>query len=92
MKNKENQIENFVTKYSFDKLEGTLWSEDFYNCTLTGYNFAEKEIKKQIKDLKNKFSSWLVTEQSRKVVDQEEVNKLKIKLETLQELENKLKL
>ena len=48
---------------------------------------------KIIKDLKNKYGSWLVETQTRKltkIVDQEEVLKLKAKLELLTELEKKL--
>ena len=52
-----------------------------------------KETAKIIKDLKNKYGSWLVETQTRKltkIVDQEEVLKLKAKLEVLTEIEKKL--
>ena len=64
---------------------------------LAGFNSAEKEkevnLKKQIKDLKNKYSSHLVEHQLPKLgktINQEEVLKLKAKLEVLVELEKKL--
>ncbi len=53
----------------------------------------EVNLKKQLKDLKNKYSSWLTTEQGVKLgktINQEEVIKLRAKLEALQELEKKL--
>jgi hypothetical protein len=59
---------------------------------IEGKNSAEKETKKQLKDLKNKYSSWLTTEQGVKLgktINQEEVIKLRAKLELIQELEKK---
>jgi hypothetical protein len=46
-----------------------------------GAESVQKETKKQIKDLKNKYGSWLSTEQGSKlgkIVNQEEVLKLKL--------------
>jgi hypothetical protein len=60
---------------------------------LAGFNSAEKEIKKQLKDLKNKYSSWLTTEQGVKLgktINQEEILKLRTKLELIKEIEKKL--
>jgi hypothetical protein len=62
---------------------------------LAGFNSAEKEIKKELKDLKNKYNSWLKEIENvklTKTINQEEVIKLRAKLEVLQELEKKLKL
>ena len=91
MKNKEKLAE----KYAEGKSSSSVFREAHIKDFLAGFNSAEKEIKKQIKDLKNKYGSWLVEAQTRKltkIVDQEEVLKLKAKLEVLQELEKKLKL
>ena len=88
--------EQLAEKYAKEGVEIDIpYSNGLYYGFLEGFNSAEKEIKKQIKDLKNKFGSWLVEAQTRKltkIVDQEEVLKLKAKLEVLQELEKKLKL
>ncbi len=95
MKNKENQIEEGMLDFFgcdpayYSKEE----AQDVERAINIGYRIAEKEIKKQIKDLKNKFGSWLVTEQSRRVTslqNQEQILKLKAKLQALQELEKKL--
>ena len=71
------------------------WAEDSdsYTDFLEGFNSAEKEIKKQLKDLKNKYASHLVDEQRvklTKTINQEEVLKLKAKLELITEIEKKL--
>ena len=87
--------EQLAEKYAEEGIEIDIpYSNGLYYGFLEGFNSAEKEIKKQIKDLKNKFGSWLVEAQTRKLtktINQEEVLKLKSKLEVLQELENKLK-
>lgn len=60
---------------------------------LEGFNSAEKQTAKIIKDLKNKYSSHLVEHQLPKldkIINQEEVLKLKSKLELLTEIERKL--
>jgi hypothetical protein len=58
---------------------------------------AEKEnevnLKKELKDLKNKYNSWLKDLENvklTKTINQEEVIKLRAKLELIQELEKKL--
>lgn len=88
--------EQLAEKYAKEGVEIDIpYSNGLYYGFLAGFNSAEKEIKKQIKDLKNKYGSWLVETQTRKltkIVDQEEVLKLKAKLEVLTELEKKLKL
>lgn len=64
-----------------------------YYGFLEGFNSAEKQTVKIIKDLKNKYGSWLSTEQGNKLgktINQEEVLKLKSKLELLKEIEKKL--
>jgi hypothetical protein len=56
---------------------------------LAGYKSAEKEIK----DLKNKYKSWLKDLENvklTKTINQEEVIKLKAKIELLNEIEKKL--
>jgi len=94
MKNKEEKLDEFVTDFCWNNLPGDeLWSNEYYRCALGGYEIAEKEIKKQLKDLKNKYSSWLVELQIPKLgktINQEEVIKLKSKIEVLSELEKKL--
>jgi hypothetical protein len=80
-------------KYAEGKSSSSVFREAHIRDFLAGFNSAEKEIAKIIKDLKNKYGSWLVEAQTRKlskIVDQDEVLKLKAKLEVLQELENKL--
>jgi hypothetical protein len=84
-------------KYAEGKSSSSVFREAHIRDFLAGFNSAEKEnevnLKKQIKDLKNKYGSWLVEAQTRKlskIVDQEEVLKLKSKLEVLTELEKKL--
>lgn len=94
MKNKEEKLAEFVTDFCWNNLPGDqLWSNEYYRCALGGYEIAEKEIKKQLKDLKNKYSSWLTTEQGVKLgktINQEEILKLRTKLELIKEIENKL--
>ena len=82
-------------EYTEGKSSSSVFRDTHIKDFLVGFNSAEKETKKQIKDLKNKYGSWLVEAQTRKltkIVDQEEVLKLKAKLEVLTELEKKLKL
>ena len=73
--------------------ECSLWSNEYYRCALAGYEIAEKETKKQLKDLKNKYKSWLKDLENiklTKTINQEEVIKLKAKIELLNEIEKKL--
>jgi hypothetical protein len=86
--------EQLAEKYAEE--QNSAYTNDYYGF-LAGFNSAEKEnevnLKKQIKDLKNKYSSHLVDEQRvklTKTINQEEVLKLKSKLEVLTELEKKL--
>jgi hypothetical protein len=94
MKNKEEKLDEFVTDFCWNNLPGDqLWSNDFYRCALGGFEIAEKEIKKQLKDLKNKYSSHLVEHQIPKLtktINQEEILKLRAKLELIKEIEKKL--
>ena len=87
--------EQLAEKYAEEGIEIDIpYSNGLYYGFLAGFNSAEKEIVKTIKDLKNKYSSHLVEHQLPKLgktINQEEVLKLKSKLEVLQELENKLK-
>lgn len=53
---------------------------------------AKKEFKKAIRDLKNKYNSWLKEKENiklTKTINQEEVLKLRTKLELITEIENK---
>jgi hypothetical protein len=84
-------------KYAEGKSSSSVFREAHIRDFLAGFNSAEKEnevnLKKQIKDLKNKYSSHLVEHQLPKlgkIINQEEVLKLKSKLEVLTELEKKL--
>ncbi len=96
MKNKEAKLDEFVTDFCWNNLPGDeLWSNEYYRCALGGYETAEKETKKQLRDLKNKYKSWLKDLENvklTKTINQEEVIKLKSKIEVLNEIENKLKL
>ena len=86
--------EQLAEKYAKEGVEIDIpYSNGLYYGFLEGFNSAEKEIKKQIKDLKNKYGSWLSTEQGVKLgktQNQEEILKLKAKLELLTEIEKKL--
>ena len=85
MKDKAILAENYKTE-----TDGDAWCIEAF---LAGFNSAEKETVKIIKDLKNKYASHLVDEQRvklTKTINQEEVLKLKAKLEVLTELEKKL--
>jgi hypothetical protein len=80
-------------KYAEGKSSSSVFREAHIRDFLAGFNSAEKETAKTIKDLKNKYSSHLVEHQLPKlgkIINQEEVLKLKAKLEVLQELEKKL--
>lgn len=87
--------EQLAEKYAEEGIEIDIpYSNGLYYGFLAGFNSAEKETAKIVKDLKNKYSSHLVEHQLPKLgktINQEEVLKLKSKLEVLQELENKLK-
>ena len=87
--------EQLAEKYAEEGIEIDIpYSNGLYYGFLAGFNSAEKETAKIIKDLRNKYSSHLVEHQLPKLgktINQEEVLKLKSKLEVLQELENKLK-
>ena len=87
--------EQLAEKYAEEGIEIDIpYSNGLYYGFIEGFNSAEKETAKIVKDLKNKYSSHLVEHQLPKLgktINQEEVLKLKSKLEVLQELENKLK-
>ena len=86
--------EQLAEKYAKDGTEIDIpYSNGLYYGFLQGFNSAEKQTTKIIKDLKNKYGSWLSTEQGNKlgkIQNQEEVLKLKAKLELLNEVEKKL--
>ena len=85
--------EQLSEKYAEGKSSSSVFREVHIKDFLEGFNSAEKEIKKQLKDLKNKYSSHLVDEQRiklTKTINQEEVLKLKSKLELITEIEKKL--
>ena len=86
--------EQLAEKYAEEGIEIDIpYSNGLYYGFLAGFNSAEKETVKIIKDLKNKFSSHLVEHQLPKLgktINQEEVLKLKSKLELLTEIEKKL--
>ena len=90
MKTKEQLAE----KYAEEGIEIDIpYSNGLYYGFLAGFNSAEKQTAKIIKDLRNKYSSHLVEHQLPKLgktINQEEVLKLKSKLELLTELEKKL--
>ena len=87
--------EQLAEKYAEEGIEIDIpYSNGLYYGFLAGFNSAEKQTAKIVKDLRNKYSSHLVEHQLPKLgktINQEEVLKLKSKLEVLQELENKLK-
>lgn len=83
-------IENL--KYELKKAEKHLKQEELY---VLGVNFAQKEIKQQILDLKNKYKSHLQEETNCKIgknINFVRETELKAKISTLIELEKKLKL
>ena len=86
--------EQLAEKYAKEGVEIDIpYSNGLYYGFLEGFNSSEEKIKKHIKDLKNKYGSWLSTEQGAKlgkIQNQEEVLKLKAKLELLTEIEKKL--
>ena len=86
--------EQLAEKYAKDGVEIDIpYSNGLYYGFLEGFNSAEKKIKKQLKDLKNKYGSHLVEHQLPKLgktINQEEILKLKAKLELLTEIEKKL--
>ena len=86
--------EQLAEKYAEEGIEIDIpYSNGLYYGFLAGFNSAEKETAKVLKDLKNKFSSHLVEHQLPKLgktINQEEVLKLKAKLEVLTELAKKL--
>lgn len=92
----ELKIEQHVSSYCWDNLPGDeTWSNNFYNCALGGYEIAQKEIKQQILDLKNKYKSHLQEETNCKMgknINFVRETELKAKISTLIELEKKLKL
>ena len=88
--------EQLAEKYAKDGVKIDIpYSNGLYYGFLEGFNSAEKQTAKIIKDLKNKYASHLVDEQRiklTKTINQEEVLKLKSKLELITEIEKKLKL
>ena len=89
----ENKIEEFVSNYCWNNLPGDVfWSNDFYKCVLGGVKIAEKENKKRILDLLNKYRSWLSGETTTKLgrsPDFKRETELRAKIEVLQEILNK---
>ena len=86
MKTKEQLAEKYAEE------NNSAYTNDYYGF-IEGFNSAEKQTAKIIKDLRNKYSSHLVEHQLPKLgktINQEEVLKLKSKLELLTELEKKL--
>ena len=84
--------EQLAEKYAEEN--NSAYTNDYYGF-IEGFNSAEKQTAKIIKDLRNKYSSHLVEHQLPKLgktINQEEVLKLKSKLELLTELEKKLRL
>ena len=82
--------EQLVDKYAEE--QDSTYVNNYYGF-LAGFSAHEKETGKIIKDLRNKYSSHLVEHQLPKLgktINQEEVLKLKSKLELLTELEKKL--
>lgn len=82
--------EQLAEKYAEEN--NSAYTNDYYGF-IEGFNSAEKQTAKIIKDLRNKYSSHLVEHQLPKLgktINQEEVLKLKSKLELLTELEKKL--
>ena len=82
--------EQLAEKYAEEN--NSAYTNDYYGF-IDGFNSAEKQTAKIIKDLRNKYSSHLVEHQLPKLgktINQEEVLKLKSKLELLTELEKKL--
>ena len=89
----ELKIEQYVSSYCWDNLPGDeTWSNNFYNCALGGYEIAQKQIKQQILDLKNKYKSHLQEETNCKIgknINFVRETELKAKISVLIELENK---
>ena len=82
--------EQLAEKYAEEN--NSAYTNDYYGF-IEGFNSAEKQTAKIIKDLRNKYSSHLVEHQLPKLgktINQEEVLNLKSKLELLTELEKKL--
>ena len=79
--------EQLAEKYAKEGVEIDIpYSNGLYYGFLEGFNSAEKEIKKQIKDLKNKYGSWLVELKQPKldkVLNKEKINELEIRIDTL---------
>ena len=82
----ELKIEQFVSDYCWNNLPGDqTWSNNFYSCALGGYEIAQKQFKKVLRDKYNHLNSQLKTVNTLKLdktVDQE----LRIKLENQIEL------
>lgn len=89
---KEKEIEQFTHKYCWENLPGDqTWSNNFYDCALGGYEIAQKESKKEIKDKYNHYNSKL-KEATKTKLDRrdrtEYVIKLEAKVELLKEMMN----
>lgn len=93
MKNKtKNEIEQFVTQFCWWNLPGDkTWSNNFYECALGGYEIAQEEFKKQLKDKFNHLNSNLKQVNNFKLdktVNQEARIQLEAQVNLLKELMN----
>lgn len=87
MKNKiENEIEQFTHKYCWENLPGDqVWSNNFYDCALGGYEIAQKEIKDKYNHYNSKLKEATKTKLDRR--DRTEyIIKLEAKVELLKSL------
>lgn len=82
----ELKIEQFVSDYCWNNLTGDqTWSNNFYSCALEGYEIAQKQFKKVLRDKYNHLSSQLKTVNTPKL-DKTVNQELRIKLENQIEL------
>lgn len=88
-----SKLDAFVSDFCWDNLPGDqLWSNNLLICALGGAKIAEKENKKRILDLLNKYRSWLSEETTAKIGRSSNFKReteLRAKIEVLQELLNK---
>lgn len=90
--NIEKQIDKYVLDWCWNNLGGDIdWDNNVHGHVLAGYNFAQKQYNKLLKDKYNHLNSelkQLTTQKLDKTVNEEKVAELKVKLELLKELIN----
>jgi len=87
--------DQLALSYYKEHIEGVpLTQDEVVGAFLVGFNSAEKEFKKQLRDLKNKYKSWLQQETQSKFGKRspnfKRETELLAKIELLEEIEKKL--